>query len=241
MIKFQCKECGKTFVVDDALAGKKAKCKNCKAIITVPEVQATQVAKPTRKPDSSKASAADSRNPVGVQKLQTPVTATRPASPAAPRKKPMRLRRLEADARQMQQRFASFPLIRIFGAVGNPPETYRIIYNIRGLARGHDGKPTFREEHLVEIKLTSEYPRQSPKCRSLTPVFHPNFDPATICVGDHWTAAERLSDLVIRIGEMIAYQAYNIKSPLDGEAAMWADLNQAKLPIDPRSLIPPEN
>ena len=234
MIKFQCKECGKTFVVDDTLAGKKAKCKNCKAIITVPEAKTTQ-------PESPKAPATGSRKPVSVSKIQTPVTATRPASSAAPRKKPMRLRRLEADARQMQQRFASFPLIRIFNVVGDPPETYRIIYNIRGLARGHDGKPCFREEHLVEIVLTSEYPRQSPKCKSLTPVFHPNFDPATICVGDHWTAAERLSDLVIRIGEMIAYQAYNIKSPLDGEAAMWADLNQARLPIDPRSLIPPES
>jgi ubiquitin-protein ligase len=71
-------------------------------------------------------------------------------------------------------------------------------------------------------------------------IFHPNFDPTIICVGDHWTAAEKLSDLIIRIGEMIAYQAYNIKSPLDGEAAMWADLNQSKFPVDKRSLIPPE-
>jgi ubiquitin-protein ligase len=74
----------------------------------------------------------------------------------------------------------------------------------------------------------------------LTPIFHPNIDPATICVGDHWTAGERLVDLVLRIGEMIAYQAYNIKSPLDAEAAMWADLNVDKLPIDPRNLRPPE-
>ena len=66
----------------------------------------------------------------------------------------------------------------------------------------------------------------------LTPIFHPNIDPATICVGDHWTAGERLVDLAVRIGEMIAYQAYNIQSPLDAEAAMWADLNAAKLPVD---------
>jgi hypothetical protein len=37
---------------------------------------------------------------------------------------------------------------------------------------------------------------------------------------------------------MIAYQAYNIKSPLDGEAAMWADLNRELLPIDKRDLVP---
>jgi ubiquitin-protein ligase len=92
----------------------------------------------------------------------------------------------------------------------------------------------------VEVQLTRDYPRQSPKCKMLTPIFHPNIEPAVICVGDHWTAGERLVELVIRIGEMIAYQAYNIKSPLDGEAAMWADLNQKKLPIDVRCLRPPD-
>ena len=44
-------------------------------------------------------------------------------------------------------------------------------------------------------------------------------------------------DLVVRIGEMIMFQAYNIQSPLDGEAAMWADLNQHRLPIDRRDLL----
>ena len=74
----------------------------------------------------------------------------------------------------------------------------------------------------------------------LTPVFHPNIDETTICVGDHWTAGARLVDLVIQIGEMLAYQAYNIKSPLNGEAAMWADLNPDKLPIDSQNLHPGE-
>ena len=52
----------------------------------------------------------------------------------------------------------------------------------------------------------------------LTPIFHPNIDESAICVGDHWVAGERLIDLVVRIGQMIAYQEYNIKSPLNGEA-----------------------
>lgn len=123
---------------------------------------------------------------------------------------------------------------------GDPPDLYRFEYRIKSLARGAGGKPTERDHHLVEIQLTRDYPRQSPKCKMLTPIFHPNFDPTTICVGDHWTAGERLVDLVIRIGEMIAYQAYNLKSPLDGEAAMWADLNKSKLPLDNRDLYPPD-
>jgi ubiquitin-protein ligase len=74
----------------------------------------------------------------------------------------------------------------------------------------------------------------------LTPVYHPNIDPSHVCVGDHWTAGERLVDLVVRIGEMLAYQAYNIRSPLDAHAAMWADLNPDKLPTDSRTIRPAE-
>jgi ubiquitin-protein ligase len=144
-----------------------------------------------------------------------------------------------ADLEAVRRAFQDFPLIRIRGVAGNPPELYQIDYHIRGLQRGPDGFPVYRDDHVAEIVLTHDYPRQSPKCRLLTPVFHPNIEPATICVGDHWTAGERLVDLIIRIGEMIAYQAYNIKSPLDGEAAMWADQNAHRLPIDSRDLRPP--
>lgn len=155
-----------------------------------------------------------------------------------PAKLPPRTRRLLADSQLVTAAFQSFPLIEIREITGNPADLYRVLYRVNGLARGAGGQPVLRNEHLVEIRLTLDYPRQSPRCKMLTPVFHPNIEPATICVGDHWTAGERLVDLIIRIGEMLAYQAYNIKSPLDGEAAMWADLNQHMLPIDNRDLRP---
>ena len=156
------------------------------------------------------------------------------------RKLPMRTRRLLADAEQVQQAFKGFPLIRVQSIVGNPPDRYQVAYFVRGLIRGPAGVPVYQDQHLMEIQLTSEYPRQSPKCKMLTAIFHPNIEPAVICVGDHWTAGERLVNLIVRIGEMIAYQAYNIKSPLDGEAAMWADQNGQRLPTDTRHLRPPE-
>jgi tetratricopeptide (TPR) repeat protein/ubiquitin-protein ligase len=161
--------------------------------------------------------------------------------PALPRPRlPVRTRRLLADAEQMRRAFGTSALIRVHSSEGDPPELYRIEYHVRGLARGPGGEPVPRDSHLLEIQLTSEYPHVPPRCKVVTPIFHPNIDPATVCVGDHWAAGERLVDLVVRIGEMIAYQAYNIKSPLDGEAAMWADLNQQCLPTDKRDLRPGE-
>ncbi len=159
----------------------------------------------------------------------------------APERKPllpMRTRRLISDAQLIEQALQSFPMIKIRSTQGSPPENYQIEYRVKGIALGKNGKVKERDSHLVEIQLTADYPRAAPKCKMNSPVFHPNIDPAHICVGDFWTAGERLIDLIIRIGEMIGYQAYNIKSPLDAEAAMWADLNRDKLPIDKRDLHP---
>ena len=169
-------------------------------------------------------------------------SANRPVAPGqSVAKVPVRTRRLLVDAEQMSRAFSQGGgPIRVKSAVGDPPEVYQVEYQVKGLQKGWLGKPKPRTEHLVEIQLTSEYPRVSPMCKMLTPVFHPNIDETTICVGDHWTAGARLVDLVIQIGEMLSYQAYNIKSPLNGEAAMWADLNADKLPIDSQNLHPGE-
>jgi hypothetical protein len=39
---------------------------------------------------------------------------------------------------------------------------------------------------------------------------------------------------------MIAYQEYNTKSPLNGLAAKWAAQNANLLPVDPRTIAPPD-
>ena len=144
-----------------------------------------------------------------------------------------------ADAEQVRGAFDGFGPIRPEGE-GDAPDVWRVTYAVDGLAPGTSAEaPVPRGEHVAEFRLPPDYPRLPPRVRLLTPAFHPNVDPATVCVGDHWTAAERLADLMVRVGEMLAYQAYNIRSPLDGEAAMWADLNQDKLPTDARDLRPP--
>lgn len=161
-----------------------------------------------------------------------------PASPAASAKPPLRVRRLISDYEAMQKMFAGCEHIRIESTQGDPPELYRIAFKVKGLTRDKKGRPTPLEHHVAEVQLGADYPRLPPVCRMVTPAFHPNIDESHICIGDHWTAGERLVDLVIRIAEMLGYQAYNIRSPLDGEAAMWADLNPTKLPTDPRPMQP---
>ena len=150
-----------------------------------------------------------------------------------------RTRRLLLDAESIRNRLAGWPLIEISGSAGIPPEIYRFTYHVKGLYVDATGNILERETHLLEINLSLGYPRRAPQCRMLTPVFHPNFDDSTVCIGDFWAASEGLDDLVIRIGRMIAYQEYNTKSPLNGLAAKWAAQNAAVLPIDTRAIAPP--
>jgi ubiquitin-protein ligase len=150
-----------------------------------------------------------------------------------------RIRRLLLDHQTLTTRLAGWPLVQIIGTAGIPPEIYRFTYNVRGLYVAGSGEILERETHVMEVNLSLGYPRRAPQCRMLTPVFHPNFDDATVCIGDFWAASEGLDDLIIRIGRMIAYQEYNTKSPLNGLAAKWAAQNSALLPIDTRSIAPP--
>lgn len=150
-----------------------------------------------------------------------------------------RIRRLKLDYESLQQRLAGWPVIRMVGTAGMPPELYRFQYLLRGLYVAPDGAILERDEHVLEVNLSLGYPRRAPQCRMLTPVFHPNFDDSSVCIGDFWAASEGLDDLIVRIGRMIAYQEYNTKSPLNGLAAKWAAQNPQLLPVDPQPIAPP--
>src|SRR6266404_5861687 len=150
-----------------------------------------------------------------------------------------RTRRLLLDHQTLTSRLADWPLIQITGTAGMPPEIYRFTYNLRGLYVAPSGEILERQVHVLEVNLSLGYPRRAPQCRMLTPVFHPNFDDAMVCIGDFWAASEGLDDLIIRIGRMITYQEYNTKSPLNGIAARWAAQNAHLLPVDSRAVAPP--
>jgi ubiquitin-protein ligase len=150
-----------------------------------------------------------------------------------------RIRRLKLDYDILMQRFANWPLIQVSGTAGMPPEVYRISYQIKGLYVSPTGEILERDTHQLEVNLSLGYPRRAPQCRMLAPVFHPNFDEGSVCIGDFWAASEGLDDLIVRIGRMIAYQEYNTKSPLNGLAAKWAAQNASLLPIDTRNIAPP--
>jgi ubiquitin-protein ligase len=149
-----------------------------------------------------------------------------------------RQRRLMADFAGLKSEFAGHPHIQVEPIGVVPPETYRITYRVRGL-RLDGEQPITVDEHVCEIRLPLGYPREQPYIVPITPVFHPNIS-SHYCVGDYWSAGQPLPDIVRKIGDMLQYRVYNVKSPLDAVAALWATENEALLPIGDIQLGLPE-
>jgi ubiquitin-protein ligase len=142
-----------------------------------------------------------------------------------------RLRRLQADHEHIVRVLAGHRHIQLVKTEGVPPEKYTFAFNVEGLAPFGTDSGTPVAQHQAEVFLPLDYPRRPPFCRMITPVFHPNIDPQKICIGDHWSAGQSLAQMVVHIGEMICYQRYNLKSPLNAKAAVWAEQNLASLPL----------
>ena len=143
-----------------------------------------------------------------------------------------RLRRLNADYEKVQALFTSHPYIRLMKTEGSPPDRYTFAFQVKGLVPEKEEAFTPGEVHQAEIFLPIDYPRRPPFCRMITPVFHPNIDPQKICIGDHWSAGQSLAQMIVRIAEIICYQSYNLKSPLNATAAAWAEKNIDLLPLE---------
>lgn len=148
-----------------------------------------------------------------------------------------RQRRMMADYQKIKENFTGSKYVKIEVLQGNPPEKYRITYNLKGLCV-ENGNIVERHNHVAEIYLNNNYPREKPKCTLLTPIWHPNFG-SYICIGDHWAAGESLSDIIVQIGDMIQYKVYNPKSPLNAQAARWSVENRNLFPLSNIDIMNP--
>lgn len=148
----------------------------------------------------------------------------------------VRLRRLKADYEALRRLSRLHPRIEIEGVIGNPPERYRIRLTVTSLREKGEAIET-ATDHWLEVTMPRGYPRDAPLFRMLTPVFHPNIAPHAVCIGDDWSAGEPIDHLIQRVGEILAFQSYNTKSPLNGRAAQWVEEHRDRLPIDPQEFF----
>jgi hypothetical protein len=121
---------------------------------------------------------------------------------------------------------------------GIPPEKYLIGYNCKGLGRTEQGEIVGVEVHMMEVVFGWRYPAEPPKFIWLTPIWHPNFRQPYVCIEGHpFAIGLTLDQIIPEVGRMVQYQNYNVKSPLNSEAAEWARQNPNRFPIDHRDIM----
>lgn len=151
-----------------------------------------------------------------------------------------RMRRLSAESQTLRTEFAGHPYITVEPLRPEPSERYRVSYALRGVMLTPSGETLYADHHSIVIQLPAGYPREKPVVTTETPVFHPNFgaNPGEeICIGDYWSPAQGLVDIVVTVGEMIQFQRYNVHSPLNAVAARWVAANESAFPVGTTDLF----
>ena len=152
-----------------------------------------------------------------------------------------RIRRLRNDHKALEQLRAESSILD-FDAVGEPAEKYIIRFYGQGLWRPEaPGHVAVRELHEVRIKLGASYPRMMPELTWMSPIFHPNISASgVVCLGGygtHWVPSLSLDELCGMLWDMIRYRNFDVESPYNREAALWAKTQtRFAFPLDDRPI-----
>ncbi|PID41104.1 MAG: hypothetical protein CR981_04790 [Proteobacteria bacterium] len=140
-------------------------------------------------------------------------------------------KQLEAIHQEIHDRFSEDPVISVVPANSNLPEKYEVTYKTTGVYKDDYGEIREKESHTITISIPFGFPHFPPSCKPKSQIFHPDFDPAAICIGDFWEKERSISDLIIHIGRMISGSIYSTSNAFNEEAATWYRENSSRLPF----------
>ena len=156
-----------------------------------------------------------------------------------------RIRRLRTDLRALELLRGQSTIFNfsVPGPTGRGlPEAYVVRFHGKGFWRPpNSDEILIREEHELSIVLGAEYPRMMPELSWRTPIFHPNISGSgVVCLGGYgsfWAPSLSLEELCHMVWDMIRYRNYDVESPYNREAALWAKTQpHFEFPIDARPL-----
>src|SRR5256714_4407657 len=144
------------------------------------------------------------------------------------------LMRLENEWRRLQRDFAYHPHVRIIPLHGDPPDQYQVEYRLRTLVMPEGGALEYTASAAIHIWLPPAFPHEPPLVRPISAVFHPNVAPDGIKI-DHvgTSAVSALAQVVSAVGEMLAFQQYDLNSSFNATAMDWVAANPEHVPVDP--------
>ncbi|MBP89029.1 MAG: hypothetical protein CMJ64_20330 [Planctomycetaceae bacterium] len=156
-----------------------------------------------------------------------------------------RIRRLRTDFKALEKLRDESSIIDFEptrAPYGNEAEAYVVKFRGRGLWRpDRTADVLLFEQHEVAITLGASYPRMMPDLAWKSPIFHPNISASgVVCLGGygtHWVPSLNLDELCCMLWDIIRYQNFDVESPYNREAALWAKTQRTyRLPVDERPL-----
>jgi ubiquitin-protein ligase len=157
------------------------------------------------------------------------------------RRESPRTRRLRTDRNALEKLHAESTILD-FTPLGDPAEAYLVRFHGKGIWRPQGSTRIMtRDLHEVSIKLGASYPRMMPELQWKSPIFHPNISAGgVVCLGGygtHWVPSLNLDELCVMLWDMIRYANYDVESPYNREAALWARTQtEFRFPVDSRPL-----
>jgi len=134
--------------------------------------------------------------------------------------------------KQVESYFKGHPVIVVQPTKGDPPDQYTITYNMTGLQQSPDSSIVESNKHIVELSIPFGFPHFPPSCKPKSNIFHPDFDPAAICLGDVWEQDASLANIILYIGKMINGEAFSSKNAFNDEATTWYKENGSRFPLN---------
>lgn len=150
----------------------------------------------------------------------------------------VRQRRLANEYAELEHYSRQHPRVRLTQVVGDPPERYEVELRVASIQL-EQGEVVPARDHRVEIQVSRNFPRSPPTFRLLTAAFHPNIQGETVQFEEHWNDSMSLTQLVIRLSEMLAFQRYQLGNAINPAAVTWIQQHIDQLPLDERNMHQP--
>ena len=141
-------------------------------------------------------------------------------------------KQLDAIYQEITSRFSDHDSICVKVLDGDPPEKYEITYQLTGVYQDGSGQIQEKQSHAITINIPFGFPHFPPSCKPASELFHPDFDPAAICIGDFWEKDRSISDLILYIGQLISGEEFSRSNAFNEEAAQWYKDNKSRLPFE---------
>ena len=141
-------------------------------------------------------------------------------------------KQLEAIFKEISETFKSNPSVSVNPGEGSPPDRYEVTYAIVGVHQDKNKEIREVKQHTIAITIPFGFPHFPPNCKPISPIFHPDFDQAAICIGDFWDKDSTITDLIIHIGHMISGEIFSTDNAFNEEAVLWYKQHKDRLPFE---------